>query len=448
MSLYPNYSKAVSGYPVNSALQDKWYVDIVNGNNSASGKQGDPIRDLEELERRIFPNGTRLMLSAALPKVTIFIAAGIYTHGFFAAGAADDGSISPHQYELRIICEKQVSSPIILSDAINPLAPTRRGEIATLAGAFTYKKRYRVSQGASLGAVGYSTGLHTGVLNSYLSGLVIPENSAFHIFSGLTAGDSVEEETPLVLIRRAEFNAGSEARITIENAQIIRVNINGCCSETASGDAGGNVTFSACDAAGGFSIWQCNAGGANMFGCRITNATVFQGFGWLFWGCVNQGLMGVSNGSISSYGLTIDAGILITNVEANFEFKSNQGASRFTAEQSYNGTGTIEVENGGNVYGIGACINVLAGGEFANMGRGATQAEIWGLSNPYAIGFYCAPGGHMYQDNVNSTGDEFLANWGIPSAINLRIAKTDYAYSKNARPDPNNNCGLLAASYS
>lgn len=443
--LYRSYSQAVYGSPADPILQDKWYVDIANGDNRASGREGEPLKDLEELGRRLFPNDTRLLISAAIPLVTVYIAAGVYLHGFFAAGATSDSY--PTYRELRIVCAKSDSAPMILSGAVNPIAPTTRGEITTLAGGFTYKRRIRVIAGTSVGAVGYCTGLHVNALNAYLSGLVIPTNEAFHVFSGLNIGDTVQEETPLVFIRRAEFNAGPEARITIENAQLVRVTVNGDCSATPSGDAGGNVTFSACTAAGSASIWQCNSGGVNMFGCNISGGTVFQGFGWLFWGCVNQGLMGVSNGSISSYGFTIDSGVLITNVMANFEFKTTQGASRFTAQQSYNGTGTIEVQNGGNAYGVGACINVLTGGEFVNAGRGATQAEIWGTSNPYTIGFYCAPGGRLYQDRVNATGDEFLANWKIPSTTNLKIAKTSYAYSKNARPDNDNNCGLLAASY-
>lgn len=447
MPLYPSYSKAIYGYPANPALQSEWYVDASSGNNLGSGKADSPLKDLEELERRIFPNGTRLMLSAACPLVTIYIAAGTYIRGFFGADSADEGSIQGNYYELRIVCAKTNSASMVLSAAINPVAPTVRGEITTLAGSFTYRKRLRIVTGASAGAVGYSTGLNAGPLNSYLSGLVLPQFAGFHIFSGANIGDTVQEETPTVLIRRAEFNAGSMVRITIENAQIIRATVNGSCSATPSGDAGGNVTFSACTAIGNFSIWQCNAGGANMFGCNISNATVFQGFGWLFWGCVNQGLMGISNGSISSYGFCIDGGQLITNVEANFEFKSNQGASRFTAEQSYNGTGTIEVQNGGNAYGVGACINVMTGGEFVNAGRGPTQGEMWGLSNPYAIGFFCAPGGHLYQGDVNATGDQFLNNWKVPSTVNLRINQTNYAYSNVARPDPNNNCGLLAARY-
>lgn len=429
------------------AAQTEWYVDIVNGNNGNSGQLGHPIADLEELGRRIFPNGSRLMLTAATSRVTIYIAAGTYLQAYFAAGSADEGSAQANPYTLRIICAKGVSLPITLSAAVNPVAPTTRGQLTTPSGSFTYKKRIRIISGSSAGSVAYSTGLNSGPQNTYLSGLVIPDPESFHIFSGANSGDVVQEETPSVLIRRAEFNCGPQTRIIIENAQIIRVTINGDCAATPSGDAGGNVTFSACDAAGGFSIWQCNAGGANMFGCRITNATVFQGFGWLFWGCVNQGLTGIANGSISSYGFTIDSGILITNVMANFEFKSTQGASRFTAEQSYNGAGTIEVQNGGNAYGIGACINVLTGGEFINAGRGATQGEIWGTSSPYAVGFYCAPGGYLYQDGVNSTGDQLLDYWKIPSTVNLRIGTTDYAYSKNERPDPNHNCGLLAARY-
>ena len=134
-------------------------------------------------------------------------------------------------------------------------------------------------------------------------------------------------------------------------------------------------------------------------------------------------------------------------MNANFEFKSDQGASRFTAQQSYNGSGTIEVENGGNSYGVGACISVLSGGEFCNAGRYAASSEIWGLSNPYALGFFVSPGGYIYQTDVNATGDKFLDNFKIPSTINLRIGKTDYAYSKNARPDPDNNCGMIAANY-
>jgi hypothetical protein len=446
--LYRQYAQAISGFPVDPSVQTEWYIDQVTGSNSGTGRADSPLKDAEELARRIFPNNTRLMMRE---DTTIYIAAGTYGYAFFGAGNADAGMATnggaAKSRVLRIVAAKNVviMPPLVL--ATNPTAPVTRGEISVPSGTFTYRKRIRFTSGPSAGAVGYSTGLNANPQNTFLSGLVIPQFASFHVFSGATIGDVVQEETPTVLLRRAEFDCGPYARIVIENAQIIRATVNGVCSESPSGDAGGNVLFSACDASGGLSVWQCNSGGACLFACRITNATVFQGFGWLFWGCVNQGLMGVSNGSISSYGFTIDGGALITNVMFNFEFKSTAGASRFTAEQSYNGAGTIEVQNGGNVFGIGACINVLTGGEFVNAGRVPTAAEIWGTSSPYAIGFYCAPGGYLYQDRVNATGDEFLANWKIPSTINLRIAKTDYAYSKNARPDPNNNCGLLAASY-
>lgn len=438
-----------SGPPNPYASQTEWYVDAVTGNNGNSGQVGAPLADCAELARRIFPNQTRLMLTN---DVTVYISAGTYSQGFFAVGNAESVSglsLTNNQLTklLRIVCATSVviMPPLVL--ATNPTAPVTRGQISIPVGTFTNRKRIRIVSGPSVGSVGYSTGLNANPQNTFLSGLVLPQFEGFHIFSGATLGDVVQEETPTVLFRRAEFDCGPYARIIIENAQIIRATVNGVCSETPSGDAGGNVTFSACDAAGSFSIWQCNAGGANMFGCRITTATVFQGFGWVFWGCVNQGLMGISNGSINSYGLTIDGGQLVTNVEANFQLISNQGASRFTAEQSYNGTGTIEVQNGGNAYGVGACINVRAGGEFVNWGRGPTQAEIWGTSSPYAIGVYCAPGGHVYQGDVNSTGDQLLDNWKIPSTINMRIGKNDFAYSKNERPDPDHNCGFLAASY-
>lgn len=437
--------------PFNSNdTQTEWYVNQATGSNAGTGRIDSPLKDTEELARRIFPNNTRLMMKV---DTTIHIASGTYGYAFFGAGnanAGDGAGGTAASRVLRIIAAQDVviMPPLVL--AVNPSPPTR-GQIGIPSGTFTYRKRIRFNSGPSAGAVGYSTGLNGNPQNTFLSGLVIPQFAGFHVFSGATIGDVVQEETPTVLIRRAEFNAGPYARIVIENAKIIRATVNGVCSESPSGDSGGNVLFSACDAAGGFSIWQCNSGGACLFACRITNATVFQGFGWLFWGCVNQGLMGIANGSIASYGFMIDGGILITNVEANFEFKSNQGASRFTAEQSYNGSGTIEVQNGGNTFGIGACINVMAGGEFVNAGRGSGswlgQSEIWGSSTPYAIGFFCAPGGHMYQDPVNATGDEFLACWNIPSTINMRIGKTDYSYSKNARPDPDNNCGLIAARY-
>jgi len=54
----------------------------------------------------------------------------------------------------------------------------------------------------------------------------------------------------------------------------------------------------------------------------------------------------------------------------------------------------------------------------------------------------------MYQLNVNSTGDELLNNFKIPSVINLKIGSSSYSYSKTERPDPNHNCGFLAGSYS
>jgi len=425
--------------------QASWFIDQANGNDSNTGKLGSPLQSTEELARRLFPGGSRLMLQ---DDVTIYIASGTYLNSFFAAGCDTENVTSAGGRTMRIVCAQTYGNPILISSATLPSAPTVRGEIKTLTGSFTPKKKLRFISGPYSGSVCYSTGLASGSSDTYISGMVIPQTSSFHNFAGPTAGAIVQEETPQVLFRRMEVDAGPYAKIVIENAQIIRVDVNGCCHGTPSGDAGGNVTFSACDAAGQFSIWQCNSGGANLFGCRLTLATVFQGFGWLNWGSVVQGLMGISNGHMSSYGMTIDGGQLLTNVMANFEYKSVAGSSRFTAEQSYNGTGTIEVQNGGNAFGVGAAINVLSGGEFVNAGRQPTAAEIWGLTGSYAIGFNVTPGGHMYQLNVNSTGDELLNNFKIPSVINLKIGSSSYSYSKTERPDPNHNCGFLAGSYS
>lgn len=430
------------GISTNPATQLAWYVGGPGASDSNSGHLGSPLATTEEWTRRTCPNGTRLMLTQ--PEVVLYIAAGIYLNNYFGVGCADENVVQQNPRTLRIVCEKTLSAPITLTGAVNPQAPTIRGQLTSVS-TFTSRKRLRLTSGASSGAVAYSTSTANGT-STFVSGFVIPERSAFHVFSGANVGDTCVEETPTVLLRRAEFNVGPYGHIIIENAQIIRATVNGVCSETPSGDAGGNVTFSACDAAGTFSIWQCNSGGANLFACRVTGATVFQGFGWLNWGSICTGLMSVANGSISSYGLTIDGGQLWVNNEANFEYKGNQGASRFTAEQSYNGTGTIEIINGGNASGVGAAINVLTGGQFFNAGRGPTQAEIWGLSTPYALGYNVQPGSYVYQTGALADPTQFNNLGLFACTVNMNIAGTAFAFSTTPRPDPNHNCGVIAGS--
>ena len=429
---YSQYSPLLRSGQVN---QTNWYVNAISGDDGNNGKSGFPLKTTEELARRIFPNQTRLQLTS---DVNIFLATGNYLNAYFGVGSADE-----NVYTMRIFCETTVGAELTVSAVTQVAAPTTRGQLAVSSGTLVAGRKIRLTSGANLGAVAFSTGLNGDAQHSFTTGFVLPHYDGFHNFYFASVGDKFVQEVPTVLLRRAEFDCGPNARIEINDAQIIRAIVNGVAESTPSGDAGGNVTFSCCDAISVAGDWQCNAGGANIFACRWTTATktVLRGDGWLNWGSVVQGAMGVANGSVDSYGLCIDGGQLVINVEDNFEVKGNQGLARFNANQSYNSSGTIEIENGGAI----TAINLLTGGEFFNCGRAAGAAEIWGQSTAYLVGINIQPGSWFYQTGALADPTQF-ANVNFPSTTNLIVAGTSFAFSTTPRPDPNHNCGFIAGS--
>lgn len=426
------------------ANQGDWYIDGLNGNDGNSGKLGFPLKTQQEWARRNCPNQSRLLMTS---DVNVFIAPGSapFLEMYFGAGTADDGV-----YTLRIICQiaSTANMPITAVTQANSSTSTRC-EITTSSGTFVAGSRIRLTSGTSVGAIAYSTGLvGANPLHTYSCGFVLPHYEGFHNYYFPTIGDTCVVDTLSVLVRRIELDCGPNARIEVRDMQIIRAVVNGCAEGTPSGDQGGNVIFSGCEPFSVAGNWTTNSGGACAFGCRWipTTKTALRGFGWLVWGGVVQGLMGVANGDVASYGICIDGGQLVINIEDNFEYKGHQGYSRFNANQSYNATGTIEIENGGNAYGVGAAINILTAGEFYNCGRGPTQSEIWGNSAPYAKKYNIQPGGFIYQILALGDANQFLNLGLFPGTVAVTMAGVDYAITAAPIIDTNHNCGVIAGS--
>lgn len=417
------------------ASQPHWYVDPATGNDNNTGKLGFPLATQEELGRRIFPGGGPCMMTV---DVTIHLAAGSYLGGFLSAGSAD-GTLRTMTLE----CAITSSAPITLTNVVQTDAATKtRGQLTTGAGTFVNHERIRLTSGASSGAVAYSMGLNANPQNTYVSLFSFVSFGDFHNPSSATIGDTCVVDTLQVQIRRLELWAGVNARIAVKDAIIIRATVNGASEATPSSDAGGNVLFSGCQAISVAGFWQTSAGGACCFGCRWvpTTRTALKGNGWLLFGCVTQGIFGVAEGSVHSYGFTIDGGALVLGTDGDPNGAPNHAQATFVANRSYINGGSIEVENGPVAYGTGAAVQVLNGGRFI-IGD-FVFCEQWGASTPYAIGYFVEPGAYMYQEQPGAT--TLRTNFDIPSLVNLNIGGLEFDYSSNPISLESQNCGLIA----
>lgn len=429
------------------ALQTDWYVSLT-GSANADGKTLGTAITQEELQRRLFPNCSSLMMRN---DVTIHVAAGpggsdaIYPLQFFSAASAvpDSGTI----FNLIIDYEISSSAPMTLTGVVQPSGSTHtRGRLTVGAGSgFVNQERIRLTSGVSVGAMAYSTGLVSANPLDTFCDLFGPGNwNQFHIPLPAAIGDTVVADTLHIRVGRVEFVTHPDVRILVKNARIVRAVINGACTETGSADNGGNVFFSGCNAVSIQGYWQCNAGGATVGACRweATTKTTLQGDGWLQLVSCVQGWQGII-GSQSSYGMCIDGGALFVGAEFTTTYAERSGIGSLTMNRGYVGGGSLEVENGpgpGAGASLAGAVTVFPGSQI--IVGDLVDCEQWGASTPYAIGYVIYPGGNLYQ--FQPTTGTIAANFAIPSVVNIDAGGELFAYSDNEVFVPNQNCGLHA----
>jgi hypothetical protein len=420
------------------ASQPEWFVDQAGSVNNDGKTIGAPIPP-HELERRLFPCGGQCLLTR---DVTIHLAAGLVLGFALNVGSADET-----QHQLTLDCALSSSAPFALTAVVQPDASTKtRGQLTTTTGTFFNQERIRLVTGASAGAIAYSTGLNAGAQNTFVSLFTFQEFNQFHAPSPPAVGDQVVTDVPLTTIRRLEVTANINARVQVKNAIIIRASVNGCAEGTPSGDNGGNVLFAGCEAISIAGFWECTAAGACLMGCRWvpTTITALKGNGWLVFGMAIQGAFCVSGGSVHSYGITIDGGGIFIGFDGSVNGPYADGSTAsLTANRSYINAGSIEVENGPTavVAGTTAAVSVANGCRFVVGDFFGT--EMWGASGAYAIGYWAQSGNALFLQETQNPLNVLLANWGIPSAINVQIAGQSFAYSDNPISFPNNGSGLV-----
>lgn len=413
------------------ASQADWYVDPATGNDNNTGLVGSPLATVHELQRRICPYGGQTLLTR---DVTVHLATATYLGVEISVGSADEV-----QRTLTIECAVTSSAPITLSAVTQPLASTKtRGQLTTLSGTFVAGERVRLTSGTHVGAIAYSTGLNANAQDTFASLFVQPTFAAFHNPAPAASGDTCVIDTLTVIIRRLQVTAGVNSRIVVKDAQLIRAAVSGVAEGGVSADAGGNVLFSGCNAVSTAGFWECNTGGACLFGCRWTanTRTGLKGYGWLNWSSVVQGVLAGTEGSIHSYGLTLDGGQVVLGSEGDPNGSPNNSAFEFIANRSYVSAGAIEAENGGAHSTYRGAAFYIGNGSKLTVGD-FTECELWGASAAYAIGFYVEAGAHIYSPG------SLLATLAIPSTINFNVGGIDFAYSDNPIMISNANCGVM-----
>lgn len=423
------------------ALQTDWYVSVT-GNDNADGKTALTAITQEELQRRLFPRCTALVM---LNDVTIHVAAGSYLNQFFAAtsGRADSTIVN-----LIIDYEISSSAEMTLTGVVATNGNTRtRGRLTVGAGpGFVNQERIRLTSGASAGAMAYSTGLvAANPLDSYVTLFGPGSVPQFHIPLPAAIGDKCVVDTLLTTVSRLEIEANVRARVLVKNARIVRTIVEGVSTESPSADNGGNVFFSGCNAVSIQGYWQCNSGGACTGACRWepNTKTALQGDGWLQLVTTLQGWQGII-GSQSSYGMIIDGGALVIGAEFTTTHPEFSGVGSLTMNRGYVGGGSLEVENGPGPFAGGntfyGAVSVLPGSQM--IVGDLVDCEQWGASTPYEIGYALFPSSFIYQNQPVPT--TISINIAIPSVTNILAAGEVFAYSDNEIFVPNQNCGVLA----
>lgn len=188
-----------------NASQPDWFVDAATGSDVNDGNAagaGHALATIEELNRRLCPNGAKLLLRQS---VTVHVAAGSYGVPKLNIDPNDSG------WTFLADCAYTSSANITVSATnfanTNSAGPTR-GRIQASSGtpfAGQDKKRVRVVSGSHVGAIAYICGVN----NSGADVFVSHWTDATFTTVNIAAGDVVAIDTPTATLASLDIQVDS-----------------------------------------------------------------------------------------------------------------------------------------------------------------------------------------------------------------------------------------------
>jgi hypothetical protein len=392
------------------AAQADWFVDSATGSDTNTGLVGFPLASTEEVSRRLCPGGARCTFTNAT--TTIHLAAGSYTK--LDLNVTWPASMGAFGGVLIIIGAVTSTAAITLAvvTTANP-ATNVRGEITTLAGAFVAQKRIRVTSGAQIASLAWSSGLNGSALDTFVGPWL---NFNTNSQTPPLAASTVVVDTFAVTIANLNVTtSGNYGFWQCQDCALVRVS--SLTLDTSSFTSGAAGYLWGCSfTAAGTSFIQSIGGSISLYSCFLKNVTL--------------------SGSIELRGNTFNGTVWFAGT-CNISFPVPNildAASLSVGQNNYGGfvslriSGNMEHENGAGLtaYDMGSPSVIIIGASF-----------MWGAASggTYAIGYKLLSGCWV--------GITAAATNSFPSTINYQITGHNIAYAGVPLGYPRANCGVM-----
>jgi len=414
---------------VNLGAQAAWFINPDNSTGLASDQNDGltaltPLLTFAEYQSRCFPGGQRLFLKNSTTTITILAAtAQSITSMFFNFGA--DASVPGVVAFVNILGAVTSTAAMTLNGVTQINATTNtRGQLSTTGGAFTNDERIRVTSGTALGAICYAMGLASAT-NAFISPPCVDETTVLAYPSN---GDTVVVDTLLQQVNRFELHIGAEVRARVKDLKITRAMLFGADLPVYTGGGSGIIMHN-CVATSTGGTWTAPFG-ASFINCRVqrTSKTTFVGGGSgnMYLNQNVQGLMSLSQGAHTCYGIWINGGNVYAGSHDNFTHLGMGASCKIWVAPptiTAGSLGSVEAENGPGVAGA-AAFTICPGTVVEN---DSFQAEMWGVSGGYPIGLQIIALGWLWfsADPLQAV----LAFIKITATVAMRVCGVDFAQS-------------------
>jgi hypothetical protein len=293
-----------------------------------------------------------------------------------------------------------------------------RAEITTLSGTFVAQQRIRVTSGARINSLTYSTGLHTGAQNTWVG---VWLNYATASTLPPAVGDNVVVDTlntTIALLSVDNFGTGNAHLKDFICTNSIELNDR---SNAAGSTTGGSGFIDGCQLSG---TYLFSNQGAYCWSCRITTAARVRSGNWKIDGCSVQGNLYCfpsCSVSLDDFGNTFDGGTFIVG---------GTSASNRVGPASARVAGFVEFCNG-----IAASAISVSSGAVLQTGQTMWSGTIAGAA--YTRGIQVDVGGSFY----SSVG--FGAGLTINATTQLTVAEEAFTFAQAPIANWELNCFVL-----
>ncbi len=349
--------------------QAAWFVATTGSDNNDGLTLGTALRNTEELQRRLSPNGAICTLTNAL--TTVSIGAGTFGQlNLRVQGTAADNSFA-NVLNVRGAISSSASITLAVG-TVNTTQGSVRAQVVTAAGTFVNQLRIRAISGTHTGWFTFSNGLNGDAQHSFVQPW--SDFASGNTFQSPAVGDNVVVDTLLTTLESLTVTQFAGVYVQPQDlicANIFLINNN---NTGVFGDGGPYVLNceNVLDTEGA-SEWSA-INGANAFGCRIKTTLELIGSAWEFNSTAvqaNVSLIGPTSLRLRNAN-AIDAGVL-----ASAGFVAGNGLKGGASQIVDVGSG-VELENG------------QAGSVAFDIRTGSTmhiEQPFWGLAGTWGTGF-------------------------------------------------------------